>query len=72
MGQFLFFTVIAVIGLIILFARGNTTNAGRSKNTKKKALNPDVKSKLVKKAKTESWMENKWDQPNKDVNKNRR
>ena len=64
MGQLLFFTFIAVIGLVIFLIGKNKRNSKEKTFSHKSAITSDSEEILVKKAKTEKWMDNKWEQKN--------
>jgi Flp pilus assembly protein TadB len=62
MGQLLFFTFIAAIGLLIFFIGKNKSKSKANNFSNKSIIKSNSEEIIVKKAKTEKWMENRWEQ----------
>ncbi len=72
MVMLLLFAVIALIFLVVFFSKQTTSKNHSGKIIHKKVMESATKNIVIKKAKTEKWMDNKWDEESKVSMKNKR
>jgi hypothetical protein len=69
MGLLLFFAFIALLVLGVPLVIGSTKNRKNGNIPNRTGTRPDIENAVLKRVKTEKWMDNKWEQENKEPKK---